>query len=148
MRDGLHGPLKHLSRAASPDSLELVSTSTPLSVILICGANGAGKTTFARQLLPMSHRGVEFLNVDEIQHSCRPPLSQVAAAREFLMRLAKAERKLESFALETTLSSITYGRRIERWRRTGYHVVLHFIEVHVCQLCRTTSCSKSCCRRT
>jgi predicted ABC-type ATPase len=77
----------------------------------------------------MTHRGIDFLNVDEIQHSTSPPLSQVAAARMFLMRLVEVERNRQSFAIETTLSSRTYAPRIERWRKAGYNVVLHFIEV-------------------
>jgi len=35
--------------------------------IVIAGANGAGKTTFARQLLPALYPDVPFLNVDEVQ---------------------------------------------------------------------------------
>ena len=35
--------------------------------IVIAGANGAGKTTFARELLPALYPDVEFLNVDEVQ---------------------------------------------------------------------------------
>ena len=34
-----------------------------------------------------------------------------------------------SFALETTLSSTMYARRIRAWRASGYRVSLHFIEV-------------------
>ena len=106
-----------------------MTTPTPLAAILICGANGAGKTTFARRLLPLTHRGIDFLNVDEIQRSSSPPLSPVAAARMFLTRLGEVERNRQSFALETTLSSRSYAPRIVRWRNGGYHVVLHFIEV-------------------
>lgn len=35
--------------------------------ILVAGANGAGKTTFARQFLPTLYPGAVFLNADEIQ---------------------------------------------------------------------------------
>ena len=77
----------------------------------------------------MTRRDVEFLNIDEIQQSFDPPLSQVAAARIFLARLAQAERNRQSFGLETTLASRTYAPRIGRWRAIGYDVVVHFIEL-------------------
>jgi predicted ABC-type ATPase len=97
--------------------------------IIIAGANGAGKTTFARQLLPALHPGVDFLNVDELQFESAAFLHLVAAGREVLRRLADREHLRQSFALETTLSSTMYRRRIEGWRVLGYRVCLHFIQV-------------------
>jgi predicted ABC-type ATPase len=40
---------------------------TAPEAILIAGANGSGKTTFARQVLPLLHPAVPFLNADEIR---------------------------------------------------------------------------------
>jgi predicted ABC-type ATPase len=97
--------------------------------IIIAGANGAGKTTFARQLLPALHPDIDFLNVDELQFENAALLHPVAAGRELLRRLAERERLGQSFALETTLSSTMYRRRILRWRAVGYRVYLHFIQV-------------------
>jgi predicted ABC-type ATPase len=97
--------------------------------VIIAGANGAGKTTFARQFLPALHPGVQFLNVDEVQVEDRAFAHPVAAGRELLRRLAERERSRASFALETTLSSAMYARRILVWRSWGYRVSLHFIEV-------------------
>ena len=73
--------------------------------IIIAGANGAGKTTFARQVLPALHPGVPFLNVDEVQIENPAFAHPVAAGREVLRRLEDRERLRGSFALETTLSS-------------------------------------------
>ena len=39
---------------------------------MIAGANGAGKTTFARELLPALYPGIAFLNVDEVQSEGAP----------------------------------------------------------------------------
>lgn len=97
--------------------------------IIIAGANGAGKTTFARQLVPALHPDVAFLNVDELQLEDPALAHPVAAGRELLRRLAMRERLRESFALETTLSSTMYARRIRLWTASGYRVCLHFIEV-------------------
>ncbi len=95
--------------------------------ILIAGANGSGKTTFARQVLPLLHPGVLFLNADEIRHEDPRFKSDVAAARELLRRLELAESLRQSFAVETTLSSAAYLARIRRWKSLGYRVALHFI---------------------
>jgi predicted ABC-type ATPase len=100
-----------------------------LEAILIAGANGSGKTTFARELLPALHPGVEFLNVDEVQMETAAFSHPVAAGRELLRRLAAKERHRESFAIETTLSSTMYARRIRSWKAWGYRLSLHFIEV-------------------
>ena len=97
--------------------------------IIIAGANGAGKTTFARQLLPALHPDVAFLNTDELQLENAALSHPVAAGRELLRRLGDRESLRESFALETTLSSTMYRRRIRQWRALGYRVYLHFIEV-------------------
>jgi predicted ABC-type ATPase len=97
--------------------------------VIIAGANGAGKTTFARGLLPTLYPGVPFLNVDEVQVEDTAFTHPVAAGRELLRRLAEMERSRASFALETTLSSAMYARRIGVWMGCGYRVSLHFIEV-------------------
>jgi predicted ABC-type ATPase len=97
--------------------------------VVIAGANGAGKTTFARQLLPVFHPDLPFLNVDEIQTEDAAFAHPVAAGRELIRRLNAAEVRRESFAIETTLSSNMYIRRMKLWRTLGYGICLHFIEV-------------------
>lgn len=97
--------------------------------VLIGGANGAGKTTFARQFLAFLHPDVPFFNVDEIQLEGAPFREPFAASREFLRRMRDAETDGRDFAIETTLASRTYIPRVRRWTSLGYHTVLHFIEV-------------------
>jgi predicted ABC-type ATPase len=97
--------------------------------IVIAGANGAGKTTFARELIPALYPDVEFLNVDEVQIEDATFGHPVAAGRELLRRLGEKEGHRESFAIETTLSSIMYARRMRSWKTWNYHVSLHFIEL-------------------
>lgn len=83
------------------------SYGDPVSVpvaILIAGANGSGKTTFARQVLPLLHPEASFINADEIQRQGGEFTSDLAASRIYLPRIA-------------------------RWRALGYRTVLHFIEV-------------------
>ena len=97
--------------------------------VIIAGANGAGKTTFARQVVPTLYPEIPFLNVDEIQVNEPGFAHPIAAGRELLRRLAEAEIRKESFAIETTLSSVMYARRIRRWHGLGFRVSLHFIEL-------------------
>jgi predicted ABC-type ATPase len=97
--------------------------------IVIAGAHGAGKTTFARELLPALYPDVEFLNVDEVQTEGATFAHPVAAGRELLRRLHEKEQRRDSLAIETTLSSIMYARRMRSWRAWGYHISLHFIEL-------------------
>lgn len=102
--------------------------ATP-EAILIGGANGAGKTTFARELLPSLYRGVEFLNVDEIQREAPHLAHPMAAGRELLHRLNAIEGSRDSFAIETTLSSMMYAKRMRSWKTWGYCLTLHYIEL-------------------
>lgn len=99
------------------------------TAILVAGANGAGKTTFARQFLPLLHPGVPFMNADEIQRESSEFAAPIAASRELLRRISAEELSKADFAVETTLSSRTYIGRVKRWKASGYHTVLHFIEV-------------------
>jgi predicted ABC-type ATPase len=102
---------------------------TAPEAILIAGANGSGKTTFARQVLPLLHPAVSFLNADEIRHEDPLFQSDVAAARELLRRLEVAESARHSFAVETTMSSTSYVKKVRAWKASGYRVVLHFIRL-------------------
>jgi predicted ABC-type ATPase len=96
--------------------------------VIIAGANGAGKTTFARNLLPVSHPDCLFLNADEIQREGGKFATPSGAGRELLRRLENRLSTGESFAVETTLSSTNYARRIPGWRRRGYLTTLYFLQ--------------------
>ena len=100
-----------------------------LEAIIIAGANGSGKTTFARQFVPVQYPDAEFLNADEIQREGVAFAHPVAAGREFLQRLSDVERRRISFGVEITLSSRMYGKRLRRWSKSGYRISLHFIEL-------------------
>lgn len=102
---------------------------TASKAILVGGANGAGKTTFARQYLPLLYPSIQFLNADEIQQEGSTPLSSVAAGKELLRRLHAAEFANVSFAVETTLASRMYLPHVRRWNLAGFETILHFIEV-------------------
>ena len=100
-----------------------------MEAVLIAGPNGAGKTTYARQLLSVLHLDIPYLNADEISREAPVFEHAHAAGRELLRRLASLENKRRSFAIETTLASRSYARKIPLWRAAGYKVHLHFIEL-------------------
>ena len=56
-------------------------------------------------------------------------VNSVAAGRELMRRLTEIERRRQSFAIETTLSSRMYAKRISLWKAWGYRTALHFIEL-------------------
>jgi predicted ABC-type ATPase len=99
----------------------------PLAV-LIAGSNGAGKTTLARRLLPLAYPGARFLNADEIQRTTLFS-TPAGAGRELIRQLRATLESGESFAVETTLSSVSYAHQFVGWRAKGYEIVLHYLEV-------------------
>lgn len=84
-----------------------------------------GKTTFARQFVPLLHPGVPFLNADEIQGESAAFASAASAARELITRLDAAELVAKSFTVETTLASRSYVSRLRWWKSLGFRTVLH-----------------------
>lgn len=103
--------------------------------IIVAGANGAGKTTFARNMLPLDHPECGFfLNADEVQREAPQFASPFAAGREMLRRLEMHLTRTETFAIETTLSSGGYARQIPDWHKAGYAIWLYYLEVESAEL--------------
>src|SRR5260370_24437656 len=93
--------------------------------IVIAGPNGAGKTTFAREYLPRVARVMHFVNADLIASGLsplKPELAAIAAARVVLREIDRLALDRADFAFETTLSGVTYVRRMESWRQAGYRI--------------------------
>ena len=99
--------------------------------VIIGGANGAGKTTFAQNMLAADHPECTFLNADEIQREAPEFAAPAAAGRELIFRLTRQVEAGHSFAIETTLSSRIYARKIPSWRARGFQVWLYFLEVQI-----------------
>jgi predicted ABC-type ATPase len=100
------------------------------TIYVIAGCNGAGKTTFAREFLPVEVKCIRFLNADEIARGLsplKPSAGAVAAARLLLTQVEKCLRRRETFALETTLSGKTYIRLFRRALQFGYEIELIYL---------------------
>lgn len=101
-------------------------------IIILAGPNGAGKTTFARSFLPAEADLPRFINADLIAAGIAPFAPETAAIRAgrlMLEEIASSARRGESFALETTLSGVSYLRLIAPWRADGYRVSLFFLSL-------------------
>jgi len=101
-------------------------------IIIIAGPNGAGKTTFARDFLPIEAQTLKFINADLIAAGLapfNPETVSVKAARLMLQEIDDCVSAGESFAFETTLSGLSYLRKIKQWQRLGYEVKLWFLSL-------------------
>ena len=100
--------------------------------ILIAGPNGAGKTTFARRYLPENAGVVHFVNADLIASGMsplKPEIAAIAAARMVLGELDRLVAGRADFAFETTLSGLTYLRRLKSWKRAGYRIDIVYLKL-------------------
>ena len=99
-------------------------------IVIIAGPNGAGKTTFAREFLPFEAGCPVFVNADLIAAGLSPFQPDVAAfraGRVMLEEITAHAAAGRNFAFETTLSGLTYARKIPAWRSAGYRVKLLFL---------------------
>jgi predicted ABC-type ATPase len=101
-------------------------------IIIIAGPNGAGKTTFARDFLPSEAQTLRFINADLIAAGLAPFNPDTAAIKAVRLMLEEIDECVlagESFAFETTLSGLSYLRKIKQWRHLGYEVKLWFLSL-------------------
>lgn len=81
-------------------------------IVISAGANGVGKTTFARAFL--REYDYEFLNADEIAKSLseeNPAAKKISAGKMFFQKLNQAVENHKSLLIESTLS----GRYLEKF---------------------------------
>lgn len=100
------------------------------TLYIIAGCNGAGKSTAAKTLLPQIWQCREFVNADDIARGLSPynPESvSVTAGKIMLNRIEVLLDGDESFSVETTLSTRSYVKVIEKAREKGFRVSLLFL---------------------
>lgn len=99
------------------------------TLYIIAGCNGAGKTTASLTMLPEIWKCREFVNADEIARGLSPfnPESMaIEAGRIMLRRIDDLLKGDESFSIETTLSTRSYAKTIEKAHENGFSVQLLF----------------------
>jgi predicted ABC-type ATPase len=105
----------------------MTAETAPL-VVVVAGANGAGKSTAAPSLLRDSFRVTEFINADTIAaglSAFRPASVAIAAGRIMLERMRHLAVSRKNFAFETTLASRT-SRWPAAWKRTAQCICCSF----------------------
>lgn len=96
---------------------------------IICGCNGAGKTTASMSVLPEILCCNEFVNADEIAKGLspfRPEEVAIEAGKIMLRRIESLLEGNETFAIETTLATRSYKSLVKRAKAKGYIVELLF----------------------
>jgi predicted ABC-type ATPase len=99
------------------------------NLYIISGCNGAGKTTASFTILPEILDCKEFVNADEIAKGLSPFQPEKVAfesGRIMLNRINDLLNQQESFAFETTLSTLSYQSKIMEAKNKGYTVTLLF----------------------
>jgi predicted ABC-type ATPase len=107
------------------------SRRSPLCIV-IAGPNGAGKTTFAREFLLKQARRIRFVSADLIAQGLsqlRPELVAVAAGRLFITEVDRLARARKDFAFESTLSGLSYVKRLKEWKAAGYRIEIIYLHL-------------------
>ncbi|MCF8245930.1 MAG: AAA family ATPase [Saprospiraceae bacterium] len=105
-------------------------------LIIIAGANGVGKTTFARPYV--AEMGFDFLNADDIAKTLADagdPSPMVAAGRVFFERLNQALDNQQSIVVETTLSGSYINKVAKRAKGLGYKIIVLYFFVNDVKIC-------------
>jgi len=95
---------------------------------IIAGANGSGKTTFAKSFAQI-HK-MHFINADEIAKALDPnniTKHQVKAGRIFFQELNERLDGDDSFVIETTLSGKYLVKYIKKAQANGFEVEMIYL---------------------
>ena len=105
-------------------------------LIIVGGANGSGKTTFAREIVTQT--GIEYLGADEIAAELNPAAPETVAteaARIFSRRFSEYLNSGESVLVESTLSGLSLKKFLRKAKENNYSVSIFFIYLDSVELC-------------
>jgi predicted ABC-type ATPase len=99
-------------------------------LFILGGANGSGKTTFARELL--KEYDIDFLNADEIALRTTKDIknigkNRITAGKIFISELEGLLKRRSSVAIESTLSGSYLIKTIKKVRSSGYRVSIIYV---------------------
>ena len=110
--------------------------SNKKELIIIAGANGSGKTTFAKQLLKSFD--YSYLNADEIAKELSPEdltKSRISAGKKFFAKFETMVSKNKNIIIESTLSGKFLTKLINNLRKKDYMISIFFILVNTPEEC-------------
>lgn len=106
-------------------------------LIVVGGANGSGKTTFAEEFVT-NNTTFEYIGADAIAYELAPHDVQsvrISAGRLFIKRVVRAIQEQRNIIIESTLSGITFQRIINSANKENYNttaVYLYLEDVNLC----------------
>jgi predicted ABC-type ATPase len=106
-------------------------------LIIVGGANGVGKTTFAYQY--SNEYGIDYLGADAIAAGIDKKGSEnieLMAGKLFFKKLDEYYRINESVIIESTLSGVGLAKRIEKFKENGFTIHLLFVFLDDVKLCK------------
>jgi len=98
------------------------------TVFIIAGANGSGKTTFAKEFVKAQN--IAFLNADEIEKEYNPDDKEggkIRAGRIFFKRLQALILSDKDFAIESTLSGYSLITVINKLKQRKFNIIILYI---------------------
>jgi len=110
---------------------------TAPELVLLGGANGAGKSSLAARYVPDLIAKRAFLNADEVARTLAPSNAEsvaIAAGKEVLRRREELFSSRESFCIETTLATLGLLDLVRRANDAGYLTRLVFLFTSTPQL--------------
>ena len=96
---------------------------------IISGCNGAGKTTASYALRPEMLGCSQFVNSDEFAKSLSPfspDSASIQASKLMLLKINYLFRRLEDFAIETTLATRSLKKMVKYAQSNGYEVTVMY----------------------
>jgi predicted ABC-type ATPase len=109
---------------------------TDKDLIIVGGANGAGKTTFAAEYASRHH--CLYLGADAIATELAPDAPErvaVAAGEELMRRVATAFAGQQQFVLESTLAGRTLRHVIRNAREAGFEITIVYLFLDSPDMC-------------